>query len=59
MSERRTRLTLIEELHAQFEARLLANGGVLLPLRQSVDPSPELIEDARRRIQDDLDEEEA
>jgi hypothetical protein len=47
---RTTPLTLMEELHIQFEARLLANHGKLVPLSQSVDPSPELIERVRQRF---------
>ena len=52
-------LTLMEELHIQFEARLLANGGVLWPLHQSLPPTPEQIEHVRQRWQDEQDEGEA
>lgn len=55
----KTPLTLMEELHIQFEARLLANDGVLWPLQQSRPPSPEQIEQVRQGWQDELDEDEA
>jgi hypothetical protein len=41
-------MTFMEELDVRFAARLLANGGKLLPLHQSLPPTPELIERARR-----------
>ena len=40
-------LTLMEEMEVQFEARLKANGGQLLPLSDSVPPPPDLIEAVR------------
>lgn len=49
-STRRDRaLTFMEELHIQFEARLLANDDQLVPLAQSIPPSPEQIERIRQR----------
>ncbi len=56
---KQTPLTLMDELHARLEARLLANSGRVLPLGESIDPSPELIEQIRKRWQDEQDEEEA
>ena len=57
--ESRAPLTLMEELHIQFEAGLLANGGILLPLSQSIPPTPEQIEQVRQRWHDEQDEDEA
>ena len=57
--QRRTPLTLMEELHIQFEARLIANNGVLLPLSQSVPPTAEEIDQVRQRWQDEQDKEDA
>ena len=42
-------LTLMEELHIQFEARLIANGGQALPIDESIDPTLEEIERVRQR----------
>jgi hypothetical protein len=57
MCECRTRLTLVEELHAQLEARLLANHGQMVPIDEGIDPSPQLLEDVRQRMRDELDRE--
>ena len=56
----RRSLTLLQELHAQFEARLIANKGQVFPLSQSIPPSPELIERLRQGfLQQQRDEEQA
>ena len=55
-----TSLTLMQELHAQFEARLIANQGQVFPLSQSVPPTPALIERMRQVfLQQQEDEEDA
>jgi hypothetical protein len=56
----RRSLSLMQELHAQFEARLIANQGQVFPLSQSVPPTPALIERVRQCfLQQQRDEEEA
>jgi hypothetical protein len=58
-STRRT-LTFMQELDAQFQARLMANQMKLYPLAQSIPPSPALIEQVRQcALQQQRDEEEA
>jgi hypothetical protein len=53
---RATPLTFMEELHIQFEARLLANDGKALSLSESIPPTPEQIEQVRQRWQDEEEE---
>lgn len=49
MKPKKQRSTLMQELHDQFEARILANDGVIWPLSQSIDPTPEQIEAVRKK----------
>lgn len=44
-----TPLTFLQEHYIHCEARLLVNGGNLLPLGQSISPPPELIERIRQQ----------
>jgi hypothetical protein len=57
--QRRTPLTLIEELDIQFQARLRANHGVLLPLSASAPVPLELIEQVREEFLSVQEEEES